>query len=68
MVIGDTGKGVKEDSQLIVDYLRIDLVVWMLEILGKRGVCDRDQVIEEPDEVQVSRPVLKPSGGGDPTA
>jgi hypothetical protein len=40
----------------------------MLEILGKRGVCDRDQVIEETDEVKVSRPVLKPSGGGDPTA
>jgi len=37
-------------------------------IVRKRGVCDRDQVIEEPDEVKVSRPVLKPSSGGDPTA
>ena len=39
-----------------------------LKIVRKRGVCDRDQVIEEPDEVKVSRPVLKPSGMGDPTA
>jgi len=33
-----------------------------------QGIHDKDQIIEEPDEAKVSRPVLKPSGGGDPTA
>ncbi|MEH2092998.1 hypothetical protein [Nostoc sp.] len=30
-----------------------------------RGSYDRDQVIEEPDEVKVSCPVLKTNGSGD---
>jgi hypothetical protein len=33
-----------------------------------RNVHDKDGVTEEPGEVKVSRPVLKPSGGGDPVA
>jgi hypothetical protein len=33
-----------------------------------RGTRDRSHLIEEPDEVKVSRPVLKPGGGGDPAA
>ena len=32
------------------------------------GTNDNDQVIEEPDELKGSRPVLKPSGGSDPVA
>jgi hypothetical protein len=32
------------------------------------GTNDNDQVIEEPDELKSSRPVLKPSGGGDSVA
>jgi len=32
------------------------------------GTNDNDQVIEEPDELKGSRPVLKPSGGGDSVA
>jgi hypothetical protein len=30
-----------------------------------RGTHDKSQVIEEPDEVKVSRPVLKTNGSGD---
>jgi hypothetical protein len=30
-----------------------------------RGTHNRSQVIEEPDEVKVSRPVLKTNGSGD---
>jgi len=30
------------------------------------GALDRSPFVEEPDEAKVSRPVLKPSGGGDP--
>ncbi len=32
------------------------------------NVHDKDKVTEEPGEVKVSCPVLKPSGGGDPVA
>lgn len=32
------------------------------------GTNDNGQMVEEPDEANVSRPVLKPSGGGDPAA
>jgi hypothetical protein len=32
------------------------------------GPNDNDQVIEEPDELKGSSPVLKPSGGGDSAA
>jgi hypothetical protein len=32
------------------------------------GTVDNDQVIEEPDELKSSCPVLKPSGGSDPVA
>jgi hypothetical protein len=32
------------------------------------GTNDNDQVIEEPDELKGSSPVLKPSGGSDPVA
>jgi len=34
----------------------------------QRGLHDRDHPTEEPDEVNVSCPVLEPSGGGDPSA
>jgi RNA-directed DNA polymerase len=34
----------------------------------QRGIYDKDHPPEEPDEVNVSCPVLKPSGGGDPSA
>lgn len=34
----------------------------------QRGIYDQDRPTEEPDEVNVSSPVLKPSGGGDPSA
>jgi len=33
-----------------------------------QGTDDSSQAIEEPDDANVSRPVLKPSGGGDPVA
>ena len=33
-----------------------------------RGTHDQSRTVEEPDEVKVSRPVLKPGGGGDPAA
>jgi len=33
-----------------------------------RGTPDKSQTIEEPDDANVSRPVLKPSGRGDPVA
>ena len=33
-----------------------------------RGAPDKGQTIEEPDDANVSRPVLKPSGRGDPVA
>ena len=32
------------------------------------GTHDKSQITEEPDDANVSRPVLKPSGGGDPFA
>jgi len=32
------------------------------------GTYDKDQITEEPDDANVSRPVLKPSGGGDSLA
>ena len=32
------------------------------------GTNDNDQIIEEPDELKGSSPVLKPSGGGDSVA
>ena len=32
------------------------------------GALDRSPLVEEPDEAKVSRPVLKPGGGGDPVA
>jgi RNA-directed DNA polymerase len=32
---------------------------------SQRGVCDKHLITEEPDEVKVSRPVLKPSQTGD---
>ncbi len=32
------------------------------------GTYDKRRVVEEPDELKSSRPVLKPSGGGDPVA
>ena len=32
------------------------------------GTHDKSQTIEEPDDANVSRPVLKPSGRGDPVA
>jgi hypothetical protein len=32
------------------------------------GTNDNRRMIEEPDEPKGSRPVLKPSGGGDPVA
>ncbi len=32
------------------------------------GTLDNSPLVEEPDEVKVSRPVLKPGGGGDPAA
>jgi RNA-directed DNA polymerase len=32
------------------------------------GTLDTSRFVEEPDEVKVSRPVLKPGGGGDPAA
>jgi RNA-directed DNA polymerase len=32
------------------------------------GTHDKGQITEEPDDANVSRPVLKPSGGGDPFA
>jgi RNA-directed DNA polymerase len=32
------------------------------------GTNDNGQMVEEPDEANVSRPVLKPSGGGDSAA
>ena len=35
---------------------------------GSIGTIDKDQVVEEPDEPKGSRPVLKPSGGGDSVA
>ena len=35
---------------------------------GLMGTNDNDQVLEEPDEPKGSRPVLKPSGGGDSVA
>jgi RNA-directed DNA polymerase len=36
--------------------------------VGWTGAPDKRHVIEEPDEVKASRPVLKPSGGSDPVA
>jgi hypothetical protein len=33
-----------------------------------RGVHDKDKVTEEPDAWKQARPVLEPSGGGDPGA
>src|SRR2546430_11892445 len=38
------------------------------ESLAARGTHDKSQPIEEPDDANVSRPVLKPSGGGEPPA
>lgn len=35
---------------------------------GSIGTIDKGQVVEEPDEPKGSRPVLKPSGGGDSVA
>ena len=35
---------------------------------GSMGTLTMGQVIEEPDELKVSSPVLKPSGGGDSVA
>jgi RNA-directed DNA polymerase len=35
---------------------------------GNRGTCDKSLITEEPDEVKVSRPVLKTSGIGDSLA
>ncbi|MBC6472474.1 MAG: hypothetical protein GDA48_06375, partial [Hormoscilla sp. GM102CHS1] len=36
---------------------------------GSKGrIHDKDDETEEPDEVKVSRPVLKTSRGGDPLA
>ena len=32
------------------------------------GTHDKGQITEEPDDANVSRPVLKPSGRGDPVA
>jgi len=32
------------------------------------GTHDKGQITEEPDDANVSRPVLKPSGGGDSLA
>jgi RNA-directed DNA polymerase len=34
----------------------------------RRGLPIKNRVAEEPDEAKVSRPVLQPSGGGDPSA
>jgi RNA-directed DNA polymerase len=47
-----------------------DLALWEKEPpnSGKRGTIDKDQTTEEPDEVNVSSPVLQPSGGGDSIA
>jgi len=39
-----------------------------LEIKKRSGRIDKPQVIEEPDEGKLSRPVLKPSQGGDSLA
>jgi RNA-directed DNA polymerase len=36
--------------------------------IGERGAYDKGQVVEEPDELKSSRPVLKPSRGGDASA
>ncbi|GHO71732.1 group II intron reverse transcriptase/maturase [Ktedonobacter sp. SOSP1-52] len=33
-----------------------------------KGTFDKSQIIEEPDDANGSRPVLKPSGGGNPVA
>jgi len=33
-----------------------------------RGTDDNSQTVEEPDALKGARPVLKPSGGGDPFA
>lgn len=38
------------------------------DISAMNGTRDKSQPIEEPDDINVSRPVLKPSGGGDPVA
>ena len=36
--------------------------------IGEQGAYDKRQVAEEPDEPKGSRPVLKPSRGGDAPA
>lgn len=36
--------------------------------IGERGAYEKRQVVEEPDELKSSRPVLKPSRGGDASA
>jgi RNA-directed DNA polymerase len=38
------------------------------DVSATKGTRDKSQPIEEPDDINVSRPVLKPSGGGDPVA
>jgi RNA-directed DNA polymerase len=63
------GSGVRRHQQLLHRHCDNAISVSSRKIAaGSIGIIDKDQVIEEPDEPKGSRPVLKPSGGGDSVA
>ena len=63
------GSGVRRYQQLLHRHCDNAISVSSRKIAaGSIGIIDKDQVIEEPDELKGSSPVLKPSGGGDSVA
>lgn len=63
------GSGARRHQQLLHRHCDNAISVSSRKIAaGSIGTIDKGQVIEEPDEPKGSRPVLKPSGGGDSVA
>jgi len=68
-IVPKDGSGVRRHQQLLHRHCDNAISVSSRKIAaGSIGIIDKDQVIEEPDEPKGSRPVLKPSGGGDSVA
>jgi len=63
------GTNVRSNQQLLHRHCDNAIAASSRKIAaGSIGTIDKDQVVEEPDEPKGSRPVLKPSGGGDSVA
>jgi RNA-directed DNA polymerase len=63
------GSGTRRHQQLLHRHCDNAISVSSRKIAaGSIGTIDKGQVVEEPDEPKGSRPVLKPSGGGDSVA